>query len=64
MRSSRTSFFSLFNAVYRGESGINVEKSADRRNILDADENEWMQEYYIIYNSYILDSQEPDNLNV
>ncbi|HKB87218.1 MAG TPA: hypothetical protein VKD08_13680 [Ignavibacteriaceae bacterium] len=64
MRSSRDSFFALLNAGFAGESMFRDGGITTVGNILNNEmDNEWMQEYYIIYNSYILDRREPDGLN-
>jgi hypothetical protein len=64
IRSGGNSFFSLFNFVVPEihQSGNNIHsgiKTEISRSLSDKKgDNEWMQEYYIIYNSYILDDKE------
>ncbi len=64
MRRGGRPFFALLNAVFPGDGIIGDGGIPGRRSILDDEkENEWMQEYYIIYNSYILDNKEAEGLN-
>jgi hypothetical protein len=64
MKSTGNPFFALLNIVFpekkKGKS--NPDNSSDMESILDEFErkkdNEWMQEYYIIYNSYVLEGNE------
>jgi hypothetical protein len=64
MRSGRYSFFSLFNFVFpeSDQSGYIIHsglKTGYNGSVSDKKkDNEWMQEYYIIYNSYVLDHKE------
>jgi hypothetical protein len=65
MRSSSHSFFALFSLVLPGdtEAGNNVEVERNRTyNENKSVENEWIQEYRIIYNAYILDIEESAGL--
>ena len=62
--STQNSFFTLLNVVTpenrkktnKYQNSLNTD---DRENRLDIrKDNEWMQEYHIIYNSYVLDDKE------
>ena len=62
--STSNSFFALLNIALPGNSkeanrvhyGLIADEKISKVDI--ARDNEWMQEYYIIYNSYILDDTE------
>ena len=63
MKSTRNSFFALLNIVFpEKKRGTDHPYLSDARNIMGEfdvnNDNEWMQEYYIIYNSYILEGKE------
>ncbi len=62
--STQNSFFTLLNVVTpenrkktnKYQNSLNTD---DRENRLEIrKDNEWMQEYHIIYNSYVLDDKE------
>ncbi len=56
-------FFELLEMVFlENPSGMQNPKGLLWRNRNEvADDNEWMQEYHIIYNSYVLDSKDFQN---
>lgn len=62
--STRNSFFALLNIAMaeknKEATQVHCGLSADENDckVDIAGENEWMQEYHIIYNSYILDDAE------
>jgi hypothetical protein len=64
LRRRRNSFFSLCNSIHSenhqcGNNVCNPLKRENNRNASDKKgDNEWAQEYYIIYNSYVLDGHE------
>ena len=53
-------FFTLLDAVFSENSKRlrNAEGLDQNKNVDIPEENEWMQEYHLIYNSYILDNKE------
>jgi hypothetical protein len=53
-------FFTLINDIFpeNRRNHINKKEDSGIENSQLAGENEWMQEYHIIYNSYILDIKE------
>jgi hypothetical protein len=66
IRSSRNSFFALLNVVFHEDSKgqnydlkVSLSKESDN-NLNTTVENEWMQEYHIIYHSYILDGTDTE----
>ena len=67
MRSSRSSFFALLNVVFpehkKGGRNNFIKSSGAQTDINNSDsdrDNEWMQEYHIIYHSYILDGTDTE----
>lgn len=66
LKSSRNSFFALLNVVFPDdimEENNDLQErfntGEDKTNLIRMAENEWMQEYHIIYNSYVLEGKDP-----
>lgn len=68
MKNSRNSFFALLNAgtdevFIPGNDFLYRDNPKRMKNHTDnAADNEWLQEYRIIYNSYILEGSETDEI--
>ena len=65
MRNSSNSFFALLNIIFPENSGAEDNNFRERSgadgkktSLQGTGENEWMQEYRIIYNSYVLEGSE------
>ncbi len=56
-------FFELLEIIFPGSS--NMENGSNSLSSIEGSEsddgNEWMQEYYLIYNSYVLEGRDSDH---